>query len=527
MRKHLLVGAIVCAGAPGVRSQTIGPERPVAKGTSDANGASLVEPAVTVNPLKNMEIAVAWNRRRLADSSRTVEHRISNDGGASWTGPASALPLLAGCSFNSSVDPVAAFDSDGCRWLGVLQFPNGDTFARVLVGRILPRGAAIDPPMYVATASCTVRRDKPWLIVGPRRDGTGDTMHVTYNIAVAPGDLRDNRCKDAAPLGTVWPNEGGRISGDPPNPQTGAATSIAIVSNGVRRGRVIVVLSGFFGSPLWTRSDDDGTTWSQPQVTTSSALGQAGELGGLPTAPGVTARPFPSTATAPADGVDPGLAVIVFAAESASLPGNVDLFIAVSTDSGETFPEQNVYRIDDKQLLAPGEAPGQTDQVMPAVAIDPLGGINLLYVNSRDSDVSGGITRVAVRYARFPSVASLTGPAFVRDLSPLFALTSQFRIGAGAHDYQMIVSAGCALYAAYAYPADGGVGSIFVRRITVGPCGTADADTDGAVTAADVALFSAAFPVAGQAADVNMDDRVNARDVLDFMGAFARGREPR
>jgi hypothetical protein len=205
-------------------------------------------------------------------------------------------------------------------------------------------------------------------------------------------------------------------------------------------------------------------------------------------------------------------------------PENPDIFVAVSHDGGATFDPENTFRLEDSDLRLPSDATLRY-QAMPSVAIDAMGGINLMWADTPAAD--DGPTDVTIRYARFNNTAALSGPAsFIQSLTPMpFRLSSVFGIGRLQNDYHVLSASGCVLYAAYARTDptnfDPHGGSIYVRRITIGTCATADVDGDSAVTSNDPNAFLAAFSTGSPLADVNMDDSVNSQDVVDFLAAYS------
>jgi hypothetical protein len=175
---------------------------------------------------------------------------------------------------------------------------------------------------------------------------------------------------------------------------------------------------------------------------------------------------------------------------------------------------------DDKLRLA--SESGDSDEVMAAIAVDSLGGINIAVVRSTTPDgTSNSDTRVTVRYARWPSATALaagTGP-FRQDLSVPFVPWTN-----GGNEYLTLSTAGCSVYAAYAADPDAATHNwdIYVHRIVI-PCAVADVTADGTVNSDDVVAFGVAYPPGLQPADVNRDGVVNGQDVIDFLNDYACG----
>jgi hypothetical protein len=159
---------------------------------------------------------------------------------------------------------------------------------------------------------------------------------------------------------------------------------------------------------------------------------------------------------------------------------------------------------------------------MPSIAVDGQGGINIIFLRTAQPDnTDPPSVRVTVRYARWPSFASLA--AFQRPF--LADLSDPFRPWTGSfNDFQMICAAGCSdVYAGWA-SSQSGTWDLYVSHIDVGPCtAIADFDQNGSVDVADAAGFLAAFSASAPAADVNRDAAVNGSDFTAFMDDYACG----
>ncbi len=261
---------------------------------------------------------------------------------------------------------------------------------------------------------------------------------------------------------------------------------------------------------------------------------------------------FQSTPSIGVDPNDPSNVYVAFSGRPVELDppedNKIDLFIGF-TNTGNSNPppggtgpffqgapdrpwsdNQRTYRIDDADLVMPGDPPLSThhsEQALPALVIDELGGINVLYCQVFECVVPGctetpATTVFRVRYARWPDRAALdAGDApVVRELSP--SPSAPWGNGQG-NDYQGITASGCTVYAAWASQ-HLGAWHVFVSRIAL-PC-PADADTSGTIDTVDPIVFAGQFAAQQPEADVNQDGLINSQDYSDFMNAYACGACP-
>lgn len=249
---------------------------------------------------------------------------------------------------------------------------------------------------------------------------------------------------------------------------------------------------------------------------------------------GIGARTFPSMAVDPND---PSLVYLIFAArdDQAANANNVDVFIAFSDDFGVTFESANTYRLTDQQLAFPTADPNvEADHVFPAITIDGLGGINILFYHSTSPDWPGGTppatpTLARVVYARFADRTQLAGTPFVSDLTGPFRVRRTasddpgMSIGFRGNEYMGLAANGCVVYAAYCRTdgAEGRDGWVCARRIVIGADCGADADGNGLVNSNDPPSFMAAYAAGTPRADVNLDGSVDAQDGVAFLSAYS------
>jgi hypothetical protein len=535
--KRLALAVLVTSSSACFAQVYVGPEVPIPGGGQGSSEFKNHETVVAVRTSNSQHVAVAWNRLENAAGTtpRLIHYATSTDGGVTFsTGALLPLPPVnSACNppTTYSVDPIAASSAySGKLFLGGMTASGAGT--RMFVSEIDSTGVAL--PSIAATEWCH-SRDKPWMAIGPRRveGGTGEAMYIQWNSFTFQPPLEyaaqhNTRSDDTtAPLGSIWPNVAQAVSSSPP-PSSGfggRACANAVLSHPDPqfRGRVFAALGDFGGRPFWTRSDDEGAGGTWADLTEFLQYrGIDNFLGFFPAGsirPGLRPTVFPSVVVSPVDGKT---VFVTFIGIDENEPENPDVFVAVSLDGGESFDIGNVYRLYDDHLLLSHEEPRLAVQAMPSIAIDKLGGINLIFIHHRDQ--AGTPIEVTVRYARFDTVASMAGPAsHVQDLTPLFPLTSTFQIGLLSNDYQMIAASGCVLYAAYArtdpaFPLRGS--SVYVRRIVIGSCGLADADGDGNISSNDPPVFLAAMAANSLQADVNMDGAVDVQDSMEFFNAY-------
>lgn len=218
---------------------------------------------------------------------------------------------------------------------------------------------------------------------------------------------------------------------------------------------------------------------------------------------------------------DPTHATWVYAAiigrTSESATSN-DIWIALSIDSGASFPALRTVHITDDMLRPSGLPEGQTSEFHVSIAIDHLGGINLLYYRAV---LMIDQPNFEARYAHWPSFDDIQQghPATVLRLSDSFY---GWPYG-GHHDYIMMRRAGCMLYAGFTTSETGnwdGYAAV-IDPVPGSSCALADANGDGHVDATDLAAFLAAFAAAAPAADIDTNWAVEAPDAVAFLAAYA------
>lgn len=267
------------------------------------------------------------------------------------------------------------------------------------------------------------------------------------------------------------------------------------------------------GLPWVTVSDDGGATWLD-----RANLAPVGPLPNLSwDADGTEGSP-PQLAYDP---TAPNRVFVAFTA-IADFPGetppstNKDVCVALSTDGGSSFLPTNVLRLSD-QLLGITTATWQwPNQLLPAIAIDGCGGVNLMFYDN--SQVSVGDNRRDWWYVRITGFGTAQQAIFKFRLTPASFSTAGHGLG---HYFQITASEHRVFLA---YPVRGfdpnfpTTQALFVRRVIVCP---ADVSVDGLYTPGDVAAFGSAYISNSSEADVNGDSTVNISDVTLFNQAYS------
>jgi hypothetical protein len=292
----------------------------------------------------------------------------------------------------------------------------------------------------------------------------------------------------------------------------GIAAMPVIVETGPHTGRLIVAYWGQEGGhnadPARVLYRNPDLQWSEAPIIINQIL-----QSGVPTDVGAV-----NHSHVPGEYVfntAPGIAIdrasndiyVVFSGEVTG-EGNPDLFVTrlvVDQVTGViSYLPALVLRLTDTML---GETAGAA-QIMPALAIDQYGGLNILYYSINGDGI------ITPKYLRIRSFAvPLTTPLVVRQLAAPFSAPPGRFIG----DYQGIATGGCLVYPCYMAHAEGQVPSIFVNRINL--C-IADVSIDGDVNSLDLAAFASSYIASSPEADLDQDSAVDASDLLLFQQGY-------
>lgn len=435
-------------------------------------------------------VLVGWNHTAVGALHPTIAYATSNDGLASLAfGPAD-LPDPAGvpCPVDTKADPmVAASPQTGALYLGSLLLQSGldGPNATIVVGRTA--WGSTGPLTNIVQVTPCGSADKCFMTIGPDLPPAtmaptpySERAYVGYS-ALTP--LRTVRSLSSTVVATAWPLNG-EAGAPTPVRCNGAGSQIGrgafplvLGNNSIKPGRLML---GYTPSihvfkPEVTASDVGGggglSDWIQVSADRRldryfDPLAQQTVLI-LGTAdydiPGFVNVPLPGGADAltwPSMSLDPrpthgDTLVAAFAGRLPSDTQRLVLFLAECTNAGSGAPAfvlgspitpPQRWLLTGSLLGVPGASVW-----MPSVAIDSLGGINLVFAWTMDigNCSSCNPPRTTVRYVRWSSideVAAGHAPSYIADLSPqFFAL-----YGTGNNDYLMVNASGCHIYIAWA-----------------------------------------------------------------------------
>ncbi|MCC6660630.1 MAG: hypothetical protein IT437_07060 [Phycisphaerales bacterium] len=229
---------------------------------------------------------------------------------------------------------------------------------------------------------------------------------------------------------------------------------------------------------------------------------------------------------------------IVMSAKRAVGSENLDLYLIRGRTRTGTPPIEfdPPVRLD----LDQAEWAYNPDQVVPSIAIDGMGGINLLYYDTRNNVVpdSSNYAFLDAYYARITGFGTpqqdlrtyrLTGQSFCTTCSnPCSAQDDcPYELGGDLEqfvgDYNRLDASGCDVYLSYMAidmpdPQRPGKRHMYVRRVDLCP---PDADSDMMVNAADVSAFQAFITAGDPRADFNRDGTVSVADYSAFSAAYS------
>jgi hypothetical protein len=274
------VVALACAIAPSSQAQTLGPLVQVAAGdpfsgcTADkvhaqesAFGSILypatsIEPWVAVDPTDTSRLLVGHQQDRWDDGgSRGLVGVVSNDAGSRWTN--SIPPGVSDCTggiFRRASDPWVDFAQDGTAFhFSLVLDPMQPTTAfgarnsGMLVSRSVDHGATWQSPVtLIRNNSPHVLNDKNSLTADPTANGF--VYAVWDQLSVFP------LTKDAAQL--LGENDGVVIARKLLNSTAGGSPVCAPFTKPPCKGGAPFFKFGFTGPTFFSRSTDNGVTWS-------------------------------------------------------------------------------------------------------------------------------------------------------------------------------------------------------------------------------------------------------------------------
>ena len=348
-----------------------------AAGDGERTRDSEVEPDIAVNPANPDNLIVAYSQ----DLYDGYVVQTSLDGGRSWTERVPPkISTCAGGEYELAADASVDIGPDGTAYLSsfVLDAPTRELAlphrTRLAVSTSSDGGVKWSEPVEIISGALRMS-DRPIITADPNQPGvayvTASEAQTALGGAWSIGFSRtDDGGRTWSPYRPIFVPEGSPNANYIVCLKDGTlvlVTTINSYENGAAPGT----------SPPRTvalRSEDGGTTWSQPvEVTTWT-----------PTGRGTPDSPFddPETGTpveAQEDNTTVGLApdgTLYVAGRNSTGEGSSEIAVVRSDDGGKTWGEQLVV------------ARGPHQKWMPSIAVDGRGTVGITYFDHRN-DVLG------------------------------------------------------------------------------------------------------------------------------------------
>lgn len=397
--------------------------------------------------------------------------------------------------------------------------------------------------------------DRPSIAIGPDYTGGGGLRH--YALALRPRNLSEE-CEnlfiyggtstnpmDSTPIWTV-----SRIEPDFNNDcdWSGSAMNPVVLDSGrivsVQRDKTEDPYNGM--RPYILYSDDGGANWLSNDAHTAIKIDPDGDS--FPTTidvvddtncqvgvAGDTPQDIDQRRCGPAIAVDrapePDHVYVAWYAKSAQNATNTDIWIAKSEDGGASWSSDDLFQMQltDSMLGVDGDPSTGVDQIMPAMAIDSCGGINLMFYDNRfDPDRNDRNEWVDCYYVRLTGFGPTAQVDHVERLTTeTFPVGPCTQAGAGygagflGHYHNMDVTTdGRTLWFAYIARSpipNGWDKNCYAHRAVVNCPTPTDLNGDGLTNESDAVLFTNAWTAQEPEADVNLDWIVNTSDFVTFV----------
>ena len=519
-------------------------------------GEEWIECSVGVSQTNKNDVLVMANRQ--------VNGQRTNLGYASvmW---GVAAPTTGVTGLGKADAYLAPHPVDGTIWFAAVNTDN-TSLPRIVAGWKEP-GASDVPASQIALIGNYLSEDKPGMAIGTLPSPLfGRRYYVVRvnNSNPCSGNVREKVVFTDNP-GADWfttPQEPIE-SFDGACDYRGFAAAPVVLDT----GRIVVAVRDFFedgqwlfngGKPYVVYSDDGGYDWKSDDISSPIRIAPGGlahatdwenDCGNVcpstscyPSDPsgaacstcGETPMQIDRRMCAPAIAADrtqdPNHVYVAFYARSAAESTNTDIIIHRSVDGGETFDPStqdnpDFLHLTDALLGLTAGAHGP-DQLVPAIAVDACGGVNVMFYDNRhDPDPDDCEIWYDVYFARItnfgptPTVAQwrLTPQSFRVD--NLDIAGKQFF---GEYQHMTLSADGTTLYLAsiarnMGDPEDG-VRTCSLHRVNLNCLGAGPADFtgDGEVNGADMEGYLAAFAGGEAAADVDLDWAVGLDDFITY-----------
>ncbi len=411
----------------------------------------------------------------------------STDSGDSWQ----ANYRIIEPTYPNHSDPVIRVHPSGNLFACILGHGSG---SNVFVARSTNQGVSFDTAKLASINSADAFQDKNWMELGP-----SGNLYVTWTafLNAGPLDIRFVRSTNGGVSWSSWI----RLNDNPPN-----GTS--------RQGSQALEGPGGVLHAIWGWDDRDGTEGIY--ITTSADSGKTfGPNRFVANQYLNDIMPW-RTGFLPSATVDKKNGNIYIAwYDSRFRSGYTDIAFVRSTDGGQSW---------DSAIFVNGNLGDSTQQFMPAIAVDPVGRIFLMWYDTR---VSGGNV-VDVFYSYSEDYGKTWAPELrVSSVGSVPAFDSYSSSVMG--DYNGLAADGTALYGDWGDSRNGNQDIYFTRIPT--PFIWGDLNSDGLVDAADVVfLLNRVFLnrplLAGEThADLDCDGFLTASDVVAILNQAFLGIE--
>lgn len=422
VRSVLVAAAVSFPLAGFAAAQVVRPSVRVASGSATTKNG---ECSLASSPLLPSQVLVEW--QRLGDPDGRVHWAVSADRAATFTSPATFFPTSPPyfCNTFNHGDPTdTASTLTGEAWAGCLLNPSVEIDAPVPVmalARYVTGSLTLTD--HAPIGDCSDNEDRCRVAGGPWPPGTthGPTEAVYMAYDRDGLDLNVFASLDASPSGSSWQPLPYPVSVDGMNVEQGFGPFLSVVQTGANAGRVLMAsAAGRFSPPISVYRTDTGGAglWNVRLISfdndAAHHLLNSVPINGAHIPGGVYVESVPTMAIDPSN---PARVVVAFPARIASDTENVDLFIAVSEDGGDTFQPvtgvgNTAVHIQDDWLRIPGEVlPSWGSQEwQPSIAIDQAGGVDVLFSRSVAPHTAlPENAQVETRLARWSSITALAG----------------------------------------------------------------------------------------------------------------------